>query len=380
MTSRFTFLPTEPLRLLPLLLVALLVAGVPGALTAQDEPVEPVEPEPAKPEPDRSIRVFFVGDILFEASWQPNPPPPASLFDAVRDILNEADLVIGNLEEPLTDHSERTPHKNAEAVAQGRDFVFRATSPGAATALRDGGVDIVSLANNHTMDYDVQGLLDTLERLEAAGVAYAGGGRNLAEADSVKVFTIKGVRIGVVGLSDVVPPYYWATPTRPGITAAKYIRRVTEVVRAARSEVDVLIAVFHWGPMFTREPSERQMRWARAAAQAGAGAVLGAHAHVLQGIGCQGRVPVVYSAGNFIFATQNRWARRSAIFELKLEGAEIQSVGVIPLQLDDAGRPSPSAPRRVQAAQAEMEELSVALGATWENNAAVCRDQRERPN
>lgn len=360
-----------------------MVAAVPGALTAQNEQVEqvePVEPKPAEPAPDRSIRVFFVGDILFQASWQPKPPPPASLFDSVRDILSEADLVIGNLEEPLTNHPERTPHKNAEAVAQGRDFVFRATSPGAATALRDGGVDIVSLANNHTMDYDVQGLLDTLERLEAAGVAYAGGGRNLAEADSVKVFSIKGVRIGVVGLSDVVPPYYWATANRPGIAAAKYIRRVTEVVQAARSEVDVLIAVFHWGPMFTSEPSERQVRWARAAVEAGADAVLGAHAHVLQGIGCQGRVPVVYSAGNFIFATKNRWARRSAIFELKLEGAEIQSVGVIPVQLDDVGRPSPAASRQVQAAQAEMEGLSVALGSVWENDAAVCRDQREQPN
>ena len=373
----------------------LLIVSVPAH--AQNEPpkpvpspVVPVEQKPVVAEPateptqpkdvdaavdaDTSIRIFFIGDILHEASWQPNPPPPGALFDSVRDILIGADLVIGNLEEPLTNHPDRTPHKNADAVANGRDFVFRATSPDAARALYEGGIDIVSLANNHTMDYDVQGMLDTLDQLEAAEVAYAGGGRNLREADSVRVFTIKDVRIGIVGLSDVVPVFYWATASRPGISAAKYIRRVTEVIEAARPDVDILIVVFHWGPMFTSEPSERQIRWARAAVAAGADIVLGAHAHVLQGIGCEGRSPVVYSAGNFVFPTKNRWARRSAIFELNFDGADIQGVSVIPIQLDGVGRPAPSTPQQARVTQAEMEALSTALGTKWEDGAAVCRD------
>jgi len=345
------------------LLCFLLIAGCIAGSSRAQEPVVPAAP---------SLRILFVGDILFEASWQTNPPAAASLFARVKEILHGADLVIGNLEEPLTDHPTRTPHKNPDAVARGEDFIFRATAPGIAAAMKEAGLDVATLANNHTMDYGEQGLFDTLEQLEDAGIVSVGGGRTLREADRIRVLPLQGVRVGIVSLSDVVPRYYWATGDRPGISPAKYIRRVREVVSRARPHADVLLVVFHWGPMFTSVPTPRQQRWARVAREAGADVVLGAHPHVLQGIGCVDGAPVVYSAGNFIFPTSNPKARRSAIFELQLTGAEVEAVRVIPIQLDGEGRPAPARAQSAESILKEMETLSRDLGANFSDGSARC--------
>ena len=359
--------PCTPIRSSVLgLLASAFILILSPATSAQ----EPAAPEAVTPAP--VLRVVFVGDILLEASWKQPPPVPGPLFDHVRARLAEADLVIGNLEEPLTNYPTVTPHKNPKAVAAGRDFVFRATSPQAAQALRDAGIDIATLANNHTMDYTEQGLLDTLERLESVGVVAAGGGENLREAEQVKVFEIKGVRVGILSLSDVVPKYYWAESDRPGIASAKYLGRVRRVIRRARPQADVLIVAFHWGEMFTPRPNEREQELARVAQQAGADLVLGAHPHVLQGVGCLEGAPVVYSAGNFVFPTKNAKAKRSAIFEVAVEGGKIGAVRVVPILLDAEGIPHLATGSVARGILAEMDELSTELGATFADGSASC--------
>ncbi len=329
------------------------------AVTAQDQ-TSPV------------IRLTFVGDILLEAPWQQPPLPPAEFFGGVKKKLSEADLVIGNLEEPLTDFAERTPHKDPKMVIAGKDFIFRATSPDSAAALKDAGIDVAALANNHTMDYQEQGLLDTLEQLRASDIIPVGAGKNLAEADRVQIVELQGIRIGIVALSDVVPKNYWARSKSPGIAPAKYIERVRTVVRRARPHADVLVVVFHWGKMFTPRPNRRQLVWARAAQQSGADLVLGAHPHVLQGIGCFGSAPVVYSAGNFVFPTRNKLARRSAIFEITLSGAKVESVRVVPVLLDSKGRPRLATGAVAESIRWEMELLSTELGSSFTGDTASC--------
>ena len=319
------------------------------------------------------VRVIFVGDIAIEVSWQSEPPEPGPLFDPIRERLAQADLVIGNLEEPLTDYARVTPYKSRRAVAAGRDFVFRATHPDGAKALREGGIDVVTLANNHTMDYRARGLFDTLERLTAVGIIPVGAGKNLQAAEEVQVVNLKGTRIGIISLSDVVPTNFNAGENRPGIGSSKDLERVKEVVRRARPKADVLMVAFHWGKMFTSVPNRRQRAVARAARQGGADVILGAHPHVLQGVGCLAGTPVIYSAGNFVFPTSNRKARRSAIFEIVLSGSRVDSVRVIPVQLDDQGRPHLAEGEVARRILSEMKRLSTRLGADFSRGAASCR-------
>ncbi len=382
--------------------LAVILLGFSAAAFPQEKPsAPPVQEPPAKASPAQErfgepasapLRIVWLGDIVMEVAWRQPAVPAQLLFDGVRSQLHTYDLVIGNLESPLTNWEKPTPYKDKAAIESGRDVIIRVRSPNAARALHDGGVHVATLANNHTMDYTEHGLLDTFERLRAAGVLFAGAGKNLAAAEAPLIVRRKGRRIGILSFSDVVPKYSWAEPDRPGIATAKETTPVLEAVHRARPQVDILIVVFHWGVQFDREPSERQKSLALATQRAGADLILGAHPHVLQGVGCLGPVPVVYSAGNFLFPTSSLPTRRSAIFEFDFpiepapltpaapaeQGAPAQASPVIrllPVLIDERGGPQ-IAPEDIRAdILAEMTQLSSPLGLRLDSGAS--RDSRD---
>ncbi len=369
-----------------------ILLGLCVAVPAQEKPSEkPAQENPAKtnPAPEKSpqkpeeppqtpLRIVWVGDIVMEVAWRQPAVPPRLLFDGVREKLREYDLVIANLESPLTNWPEPTPHKDKAAIESGRDVIIQVRSPNAARALHDAGIQVVGLANNHTMDYTEQGLLDTFARLRAAHVLFAGAGNNIAEAEAPLIVERKGRRIGILSFSDVVPKYSWAEPDRPGIATAKETVPVIEAVRRARPRVDILIVVFHWGVQFDREPSERQKSLALETQRAGADLILGAHPHVLQGVACLDRVPVVYSAGNFAFPTSSLPTRRAAIFEFDFStdaAPVVQTspvVRLVPLLIDERGAPQ-LAPDDVRAdILTEMTQLSSPLGLHLDADSGSC--------
>src|SRR6266581_4071114 len=303
----------------------------------------PQKPDEAPPTP---LRILWVGDIVMEVAWRQPAVPPRLLFDGVREKLREYDLVIANLESPLTNWPEPTPHKDKAAIESGRDVIIQVRSPNAARALHDAGIQVVGLANNHTMDYTEHGLLDTFARLRAAHVLFAGAGNNIAAAEAPLILKRKGRRIGILSFSDVVPKYSWAEPDRPGIATAKETVPVIEAVRRARPRVDILI--------------------------------LGAHPHVLQGVGCLDRVPVVYSAGNFAFPTSSLPTRRTALFEFDFSAGAapvVQTspiVRLVPLLIDERGAPQ-LAPDDVRAdILAEMTQLSSPLDLHLDGDSGSC--------
>ena len=346
--------------------------------TAKPTPEVPakISSTPAKPAdtPGSAIHIFWVGDIVMEVPWRQQAVVPKALFDGVREHLKSADLVIGNLETPLTDWTEQTPNKDKAAVEAGKDVILRVSSPEAAQALADASIKVVGLANNHVMDFTEHGLLDTLERLRKAGVSYAGAGENLAEAEDALILKIKGKRIGILSFSDVVPRYSWAEANHPGIATAKEADRVVGAVRRTRPKVDILIMVFHWGTQFLQEPIPRQVFLAQEAQRAGADLVLGAHPHVLQGVGCVGRTPVVYSAGNFVFPTMSAPTRRTAIFEFEFSGDQPISVRLAPAVIDEHGAPQlVSGEARLDILD-EMTKLSKPLGLQFSEDLGSCGD------
>ena len=367
------------------LTILLALNSCPGASCQErpsENPPKTAEPPTVPPQPQAkasgsvpgSIRISWVGDIVMEVPWRQQMLPPNELFDGVRERLKSSDLAIANLETPLTDWTEQTPYKDKAAVEAGKDVILRVGSPQAAQALAQGGIKVVGLANNHTMDFTDHGLLDTFDHLRKAGVLFAGAGENLAAAEDALIVQIKGRRIGILSFSDVVPRYSWAEENHPGIATGKEADRVVAAIHRARPKVDILILLLHWGTQFVQEPIPRQQFLAQQAQRAGADLILGAHPHVLQGVGCLGRVPVVYSAGNFVFPTMSLPTRRSAVFEFEFPLSGPPSLHLVPVLIDEQGAPQLVDGDTRLDILSEMSKLSQPLGLQLNGDTGSCND------
>jgi poly-gamma-glutamate capsule biosynthesis protein CapA/YwtB (metallophosphatase superfamily) len=226
-----------------------------------------------------------VGDALAAAG-------PQSLFSPeLVAAAREADLFVLNLECCISERGGPWPDPR-------KPFFFRAP-PIAVEALELLGVDCVTLANNHALDYGETALLDTFEHLERAGIRWVGAGRDLVEAGTPVVLQAEnGFRLAVIGVTDH-PADFAAGPGRPGVAYADLRRGgIPAWLLAAirRTEADAALVTPHWGPNMTREPVPHVRRAAASLVEAGATLVAGHSAHVFQGV--EGRV--VYDLGDFV--------------------------------------------------------------------------------
>lgn len=276
-------------------------------------------------------------------------------FSATSPILKKADLAIANLEAPLT----RRGNEYA-----GKQFRFRAEPPVAA-ALQRAGVSAVTLANNHMLDFGTAGLEDTLQHLSAAKLAFVGAGRRLAEARRPAVITVKGKKVGLLAYSLTLPDDFFATPFRAG-TAPGYLGHVRADVKELRGQVDYVVVSFHWGGELMTSPRPYQTVVARAAIDAGADIVIGHHPHVLQGIERYKNGLILYSLGNYVFATPSSRSDRSIIAVMTLDGS-VREVELFPLNvLNREVRLQPALLDRKRARQVidHLNRLSVGMGTT----------------
>jgi poly-gamma-glutamate capsule biosynthesis protein CapA/YwtB (metallophosphatase superfamily) len=224
-----------------------------------------------------------VGEALAER------PPSALVAPEVVEVAGEADLFVLNLECCVSERGEpwRLP---------GKPFFFRAP-PAAVELLALLGVDCVTLANNHALDFGPEALADTLRHLEAAGIAAVGAGPDLAAARRPAVLDGGGLRLAVVGASDH-PEQFAAGDGRPGIAFADlHAGLPTWLEQAVRTaDADAVLVTPHWGPNMTSAPLPYVRRAAGALVDAGATLVAGHSAHVFHGVA--GRV--LYDLGDFL--------------------------------------------------------------------------------
>jgi poly-gamma-glutamate synthesis protein (capsule biosynthesis protein) len=217
-------------------------------------------------------------------------------YGEVSAAFRKDDVTVANLECPLTNQS-------GGAMKSPR-FVFKA-DPVNAKALKAAGFDVLLLANNHTMDYLSAGLTDTMKALDGAGLSYAGAG--VSEEEIRPCFLTKnGVRIGILSYSSLPPEGFVYDGSRATIAYARagYLDGMKRDIAKAAEQCDFLIVFFHWGTEFTHKVSSLQAEIAHAAVDAGAGAVVGTHPHVLQGKETYRGAPIYYSIGNFVFDSQ----------------------------------------------------------------------------
>jgi poly-gamma-glutamate synthesis protein (capsule biosynthesis protein) len=255
-------------------------------------------------------------------------------FEKVRKVTRDADLFLVNLECPFTERGERVD----------KNFNFRAR-PALMNALTAGGVDVVSLANNHVMDYGSEGLEDTLSTLDGGGIRHFGAGSSLSDARQPTIVEIRGVRIAFLGYlflgEQHFEPYeIFATDDQPGAAGhfgdvAALQSMMEDDIRSAREQADHVIPFFHWGREGRADPEPYQVALAHAAIDAGASAVLGSHPHVLQGVEVYNGAPIAYSLGNFVFGGNwNPLDKRTALIKLHLNKTQVTLTTVIPAFTD----------------------------------------------
>jgi len=301
----------------------------PQAEVAAVEPASPDDEASAagatEPESPGPVRITLVGDIMLGGSADEFMRRHGYdyAFAGVTGELERADVLFGNLEGPLTNGGEPAPDKT---------YLFRTPPMEVAPALARAGFDVVSLANNHTLDYGATGLFDTETALFDAGIRGVGAGRDSSAARRAAVIERDGHRVGFLAYSNTFPEAFWAGPAQPG-TAFGHRRHVEADVRALRPRVDTVVVSFHWGREATTELRPYQPMLARAAIDAGADIVAGHHPHVLQGVERYGDGIIFYSLANFTFGSYSEIARVSAIAHVTVDRDGLDAVELVPIDV-----------------------------------------------
>ncbi|WP_248243330.1 CapA family protein [Microbacterium kunmingense] len=317
-----------------------------------------------------SVRIIATGDIVLtraDADCRPDPR-----VQALKQFLSSADVVVSSVELPFSDVGHPSD----------RVLNFRAR-PELVTELVPYGLTVATLANNHSSDYGWEALDDTRQRIESLGIRAIGAGENRDEAERPAVLEAGGKRIGIIPRTCLIPLGAAAGPQRPGVASvhidtawevngeyqleepgvpprirttprAEDRERLLTDVRELAADVDLVIVSVHWGWGFGTDMAEYQRPLAHALVDAGAGAVLGHHAHAPQGVELYRGAPIVYSPGNFI-AQQPRDPDHAtpeilAIYDAFVRDAYVSvvdvadngsvSLQVVPIETEPDGRPA----------------------------------------
>lgn len=284
-----------------------------------------------QPPPPKKLTVIAVGDILFDrqvASFIAKEGSGAP-FAYVSPILQSGDIAFANLECPLSNKGSRLKEK---------DVTFRGT-PQATVGIRQSGIDVVSLANNHALDYGPQALADTISLLNRSGIKSAGAGQNISQAHQPAILKVRNKQVSLLAYSYVIPAGFFASPSHPGIASARSPDRVAQQVKEAKKTSDFVILSFHWGVEYQDYPISIQRQLAHTAIDSGADLVLGHHPHVIQGLEIYKNKLIAYSLGDFVFDHFSRKTGEAFILKCEMSQEKVLSATCIPVYLTSYGQP-----------------------------------------
>jgi poly-gamma-glutamate synthesis protein (capsule biosynthesis protein) len=260
-----------------------------------------------------------------------------------------------NLETAITARGKPEPKK----------WTFR-TSPKALDALAAAGVDVVTMANNHAVDYGKQGLVDTLEAKANSPIPVVGIGTDAASAFAPARRTIRGVKVAVFGATQVpdrTAAVWAAGKDKPGVASARNPKRLLAAVRTARASHDLVVVYLHYGTERVACPIGDQRNIVAALAEAGADVIVGSHAHVLLGSGWKKGSYVSYGLGNFVWYSPNSKAEASSgVLKLTWSGGRIRSHEFVPTFTSQDGLPRPVKGEARRKALAAWQDLRKCTG------------------
>ena len=262
-----------------------------------------------------SITLTFVGDVSLADNWFIMPKYDERgkgiqgiLSDEVITIMRDTDLMVVNSEFTVS---------NRGSAMRGKQYTFRA-SPSRLSIYHEMGVDLVTLANNHVYDFGQDAFFDMLDSFDKEKIPRIGAGRNLEEAMKPYYFVIGGYKFAFLNATRaekyILTP--GATETSEGVFRCYDRTNLLNQIKKVKEECDYLITIVHFGKENYHTLEEEQMASARAYIDAGSDAIVGHHAHVLQGVEMYHNKPIIYNLGNFIF---NSETVDTAIFQMKLK-------------------------------------------------------------
>ncbi|MBU0648941.1 CapA family protein [Patescibacteria group bacterium] len=284
------------------------------------------------PQTEEEVSLIAVGDIMLSRDvatkiYQHNDVNYS--FLDTRDYLKTADLVFGNLETPIT------PGRRILSY----EMVFRA-DPGVENAMRDANFSVLSLANNHTLNFGADGLTDTFDYLTEAGILYSGAGAGEARAWAPVFVETKGIKFAFLSYaqSNFVPAAY-RVGTGP-IVAAMDKEKMASAVAQAKERADFVIVSMHAGAEYVAAPNRTQTDFARAAVDAGADLVLGHHPHVVESVEIYKGKYIFYSLGNFVF--DQMWSyqtQRGLAVKAFFNKWGVSKIELVPVLIENYAKP-----------------------------------------
>jgi poly-gamma-glutamate synthesis protein (capsule biosynthesis protein) len=283
-------------------------------------------------ETNNNASIIFVGDIMLSREVERKMKQNGwdYPFSAVTDFIKSADAVFGNLETPIIVGKEV---KTSETT-------FR-SDPEVAGALKRAGFSILSLANNHAMNFGAEGIKETFKYLNDASIAYVGAGNSEDEAYAPKYVEINGIIFGFLAFTDtdVLPPDSSIYDVQPGV-AVMNVERCMEAVREAKAHADVLIVSIHSGTEYTDTPNLRQTVFAHAMIDEGADLIIGHHPHWVQSIEQYNGKYIFYSLGNFIFDQMwSKKTREGLAIKINFDKKGIIDYDEYPILIEDYSKP-----------------------------------------
>lgn len=243
-------------------------------------------------------------------------------FREIGGLIRQYDLAFANLESPLT----------SGGIRQQKGYTFRAP-PQFALSLKEAGFSVLALANNHAWDFGPQGLADTAQVLDSAGIGHAG----LADPDGscrLLISDSAGLKVGWLAYCDPKTDGFIARrdPGAPDF-ALLTERRLEMDIESALQHVDLLIVSLHWGREYSRQVRDSDRRLARRAIEQGACLVIGHHPHILQGIELWQGGLIAYSLGNFIFDQAGRDRNESILLDFVLQQCGVVEARAYPVEI-----------------------------------------------
>ncbi len=275
------------------------------------------------------VELVAVGDVLLcrTVEERMNQYGVEFPFAVTGELLRSADIVLGNLECPLSTRGEPIDKR----------FLFRA-HPRNLVALSWAGVDIVSLANNHLLDFGGEAMNDTLEGLRDSEILYVGAGLSEEEAHRPVIMEVRGVKIAFLAYAAIRWKGSLEVPTETRVAFAE-IDRVREDVRKAKEQADLVVVIMHLGTEYQSQSDAEQLAVSQAAVEAGATLVIGHHPHLVQKTTSYLEGFIAYSLGDFVFDMP--WEEEGAILRAFLTADGLERVEVIPVEIVDGVQPRP---------------------------------------
>jgi len=303
------------------------------SLKENSQIVLPTPPTESALSQTQNTKIIFmaVGDMMFDRGVKTmvtkyGKADFAFSFAQIKDFLSQADILFGNLEGPISERGKKV----------GSIYSFRFARAIVET-LKTIGFDVLSLANNHMLDYQTIALEDTMNALQNAGIDYVGAGFNTEQAFALKIKEQQGTKIGFLAFENLGPATWQAGEHKTGMAwiSAKDFAQIQENISQAKSKVDILIVSLHAGVEYQPMPDAFQKAFAQMAIEKGADIVIGHHPHVVQPLIPYKNGWIAYSLGNFIFDQYfSPQTMQGAILKAEIKNKKIESVMLQKIKLN----------------------------------------------